>query len=413
MSRALIAAWLVTSISVAVVGTDLAAATQQPFKTLADELLEGLADIATGGAPTKVAIWPFDEETSPVSPALGREFNGRLLARLRERVRQRCNVAKVRFIEREELGTIIEEVRETRVFNDVDNPVAALLASARVDVLVIGRLRAVSAQSPDVVLVYRAVRVVDGEDVAVTTGQRLVGAIKGGRPGSPLEQALAQAVSVFSDAVPDMTELRLGGISYQATGVQTSVGPYIEEQIGIALQRAYRNVLTERGPVVRQAELTAKDVARMKKIDSRESDDAKLRAVLMRGTIWDFGPSLELRLVLRSGNATVAGWRGFVRRDSLPPGLRSAPQGHFGALADNLPGPIAIELSSRRGETPRYTIGEQLNLLVRTGRQTALYCFYLQANRRLLKIFPILSTPMRSWVPACTRFPVRCFHSIS
>ena len=154
------------------------------------------------------------------------------------------------------------------------------------------------------------------------------------------------------------------------------------------MQRAYRNVLTERGPVVRQAELTAKDVACMKKIDSRESDDAKLRAVLMRGTIWDFGPSLELRLVLRSGNATVAGWRGFVRRDSLPPGLRIAPQGHFGALADNLPGPIAIELSSRRGETPRYTIGEQLNLLVRTGRQTALYCFYLQANRRLLKIFP-------------------------
>ena len=370
MPRVLIALLLAAALAVAGAGSLRAATEKAPFDELAGQLLSGLADSRSDRAPLRVAIWPFDDETSPVSPELGREYNGRLLARLLARVRKSRGATRVRFIEREELGTIIKEVRETSVFDDVGNPVAALLESARVDVLIIGRLRAVSNRSTDLILVYRAVRVADGEDIAVTTGGRLVGAIKGARPGVALEQAIARAVEVLSDAAPDMKELRLGGISYQATGVQTSAGPYIEEQIGIALQRAYRNVISERSLIVKQAE------------------GGEIQTALLRGTIWDFGPSLELRLVLRSRGATIAGWRGFVRRDSLPPGLRIAPEGHFGALADNLPGPIAIELSSRRGRIPRYEVGEQLHLLVRTSRATALYCFYLQANRRLLKIFP-------------------------
>ena len=193
---------------------------------------------------------------------LGREYNGRLLARLLERARNNTDRPQIRFIEREELGTIIDEVRETSVFDDVGNPVAALLKSAKVDVLIIGRLRAVSARSTDLIVVYRAVKVANGEDIAVTAGRRMVGAIQGGRPGVALEQAIGRAVEVLSEAAPDMTELRLGGISYQATGVQTSAGPYIEEQIGIALQRAYRNVLSERGLIVKRAELTQGDIAR-------------------------------------------------------------------------------------------------------------------------------------------------------
>ena len=386
MPRVPIALWLVVVLAVTGAGSPRAATDKAPFDELAGQLLSGLADARADSAPLRVAIWPFDNETSPVSPELGREYNGRLLARLLARVRKSGGATQVRFIEREELGTIIKEVRETSVFDDVGNPVAALLESARVDVLIIGRLRAVSNRSTDLILVYRAVRVADGEDIAVTTGGRLVGAIKGARPGVALEQAIARAVEVLSDAAPDMKELRLGGISYQATGVQTSAGPYIEEQIGIALQRAYRNVISERSLIVKQAELTEDDIARLRKQDSNEGGE--IQTALLRRTIWDFGPSLELRLVLRSRGATISRWRGFVRRDPLPPGLRIAPEGHFGALADNLPGPIAIELSSRRGRTPRYEVGEQLHLLVRTSRATALYCFYLQANRRLLKIFP-------------------------
>jgi hypothetical protein len=140
-----------------------------------------------------------------------------------------------------------------------------------------------------------------------------------------LEQAIGRAVEVLHEAAPDMSELRLGGISYQATGVQTSVGPYIKEQVGIALQRAYRKVLSERSLIVKRAELTQGDIARLQKSGSGKLGAQRVK--LLRGKIWDFGPSRELRLMLRTGGATVAGWRGFVRRDSLPPGLRIAPKG--------------------------------------------------------------------------------------
>ncbi len=407
MPRFIIAAGLFVVLAWATAGPTQGASEQDLFDGIAEELLQRLTDPRAGVAAMRVAIWPFDEETSPVSPELGREYNGRLLARLLERARNNTDRPQIRFIEREELGTIIEEVRETSVFDDVGNPVAALLKSAKVDVLIIGRLRAVSARSTDLIVVYRAVKVADGEDIAVTAGRRMVGAIQGGRPGVALEQAIGRAVEVLSEAAPDMTELRLGGISYQATGVQTSAGPYIEEQIGIALQRAYRNVLSERGLIVKRAELTQGDIARLQQATAGQTNEQNVK--LLRGTIWDFGPSLELRLVLRNGASTVAGWRGFVRRDSLPPGLRIVPEGHFGALADNLPGPIAIELSSRRGRTPRYQIGESLHLLVRTTRPAALYCFYLQANRRLLKIFPNPEHAQAELAPGLHEIPGNLF----
>jgi hypothetical protein len=142
-------------------------------------------------------------------------------------------------------------------------------------------------------------------------------AIKSGRPGIALEQAIGRAVDVLREAAPDMTELRLGGISYQATGVQTSVGPYIEEQVGIALQRAYRNVLSERGLIVKRAELTQGDIARLQKSDSGKSGAPRVK--LLRGTIWDFGPSPELRLVLRTGGATSCAAIRCRRAYVLPP----------------------------------------------------------------------------------------------
>jgi hypothetical protein len=317
MSRVLITVRVVVALALVSTGSIQAASNEEPFGVMAEELWKGLTERSAGTAPLRVAIWPFDEETSPVSPELGREYNGRLLARLLERVRRRPDQPRVRFVEREELGIIIEEVRETTVFDDVGNPVAALLDSARVDVLIIGRLRAVSASSTDLVVVYRAVRVANGEDIAVTTGRRLVGAIKSGRPGIALEQAIGRAVDVLREAAPDMTELRLGGISYQATGVQTSVGPYIEEQVGIALQRAYRNVLSERGLIVKRAELTQGDIARLQKSDSGKSGAPRVK--LLRGTIWDFGPSPELRLVLRTGGATSCAAIRCRRAYVLPP----------------------------------------------------------------------------------------------
>jgi hypothetical protein len=125
VSRALIAVWFAVALVMVSTESIQAAPDEEPFGVMAEELWKGLTGGPAGTGPLRVAIWPFDEETSPVSPELGREYNGRFLARLLERVRRSPDKPRVRFVEREELGTIIEEVRETTVFDDVGNPVAA------------------------------------------------------------------------------------------------------------------------------------------------------------------------------------------------------------------------------------------------------------------------------------------------
>ncbi len=49
---------------------------------------------------------------------------------------------------------------------------------------------------------------------------------------------------------------------------------------------------------------------------------------------------------------------------------------------------IAVRLSSARGRDPTYRIGETLDLLIELDRDAWLYCFYLQVDGRLIKLFP-------------------------
>ena len=55
--------------------------------------------------------------------------------------------------------------------------------------------------------------------------------------------------------------------------------------------------------------------------------------------------------------------------------------------ADTLRG-ITLSLSSARGRDPTYRIGEALDLLIELDRDAWLYCFYLQVDGRLIKLFP-------------------------
>ncbi len=52
------------------------------------------------------------------------------------------------------------------------------------------------------------------------------------------------------------------------------------------------------------------------------------------------------------------------------------------------PSRIALRLSSARGRDPTYRIGETLDLLIELDRDAWLYCFYLQVDGRLIKLFP-------------------------
>jgi hypothetical protein len=70
-------------------------------------------------------------------------------------------------------------------------------------------------------------------------------------------------------------------------------------------------------------------------------------------------------------------------------GLRLHPRTELEFLRENLlHGSVRLTLSSDRGKDPLYKVGEPLNLLIEVSRKAWLYCFYLQSDKKLLKIYP-------------------------
>ncbi|MHA1108020.1 MAG: peptidoglycan-binding protein [Alphaproteobacteria bacterium] len=145
------------------------------FREFAHELLTGindsdLADIpAIGGyGKPRIAVLPF-EATDGVPKVVTAEFNTRLLAEL-----TRQGSRTYRFVARDTLKSIIREIDSIGELEPgADVRVADLLRNARVDILVVGRLRKVGNA---VVLSYRAVSTEDGTLFAATEPRRLHGA---------------------------------------------------------------------------------------------------------------------------------------------------------------------------------------------------------------------------------------------
>lgn len=142
-------------------GTD-----QGAFRYFAQHLLAGIgaakfSDIpAIGGyGRPRIAVLPFPREQTKVPPSVASAFNARLLAAL---IRQGSR--SYRFVARGALKSIADEI-------GIDGQADDLERNARVDILMVGRLR---IENAGYVLSYQAVSVEDGTLFAAT-GQRFVG----------------------------------------------------------------------------------------------------------------------------------------------------------------------------------------------------------------------------------------------
>lgn len=358
------------------------------FEAFAAEILDRLR----GADGLHVAIWPFDEARVPISSERASEFNDRLLVALVQRGDQ-----GLVYLEAGELCVAIEEFTQTSDCKDVDNPVATLVRSPKVDILVIGKMRRI-VDSEDVRLQYRAVRVRGagaGETIAATQFRRIGNPDRVERPTFSLDQAAKTAASHFSEHASDMREVKTGGIQFQTSGVRTDLAAFIEDAVEGALMNAFSNRITERALIVSPLGLGADRLASLD--GAQESNDSlrpqnfdpRLGVYALTGSYWEFPSSIDLRLRLRDAQGRSFSWRGHVRKSDLPPDLRVGLPGDFGLLTENHQGAINFQLLSNHGRDPAaYEIGERLHLLIRTSTDAWVYCFYLQANRVLFKIFP-------------------------
>jgi hypothetical protein len=130
---------------------------QNAFGVLADEIFDGLTKFEDDifghikNDRVRIAIWPFAENI-PVSMDQASEFNNDLMVELVARADSRYA-----FVAREDLDVVIKALTESG--EGTDDPVAIVSKHAKVDILVIGKMR---VKDDALYLRYKAVGVAIG-----------------------------------------------------------------------------------------------------------------------------------------------------------------------------------------------------------------------------------------------------------
>jgi len=377
-----------------------------PFDNLANELLKGLRHTApstsffsdTSKPGPKLAISPFSADDIPVSPHLARELNDRLLASL-----QSADGKRFRIMSHAEISALMTELKEMSVFDDVADPLAALMQhqkslvrSSKPDILIMGTVR---SDGTDILLSYKAAWLSTGEIVASTAPQAVGKASNVNVAQLSLKQVVSKAAEYFREHAADMSEVHLAGIRYKNTGGQPELGAYIQDSISTALQTAFATVLTERKLIVKQAVLDSsqlddvrkrglgleKDVAKPSK---PETYDKRPGVYVLSGSYWKFDKAFEVRLSLKDAKDRAVSFAHTVAASSLPSDLAVEPDPSVTEFAGTNGGAVDLRLSSDRGRNPVYHVGEKFNFVVELANDAWLYCFYLNAEGELHRIFP-------------------------
>lgn len=144
-----------------------------PFRTFAQDLLTGIGSASVADIPAlggygkpRIAVAPFRKKDKAIAPDVASEFNARLLAELTRQGRR-----TYRFFARETLKEIIHEIDGIGELEERrDNRVGDLLRNARVDILIVGKLR---KSGNSIILSYKALSVEDGIVFAATRPRRV------------------------------------------------------------------------------------------------------------------------------------------------------------------------------------------------------------------------------------------------
>ena len=338
------------------------------------------------GKKARIALWPFRQDLIPLSKDIADRMNDSFLASLLDQAKGRYE-----FVARDALKAIISDLQETGGLDVApDDPIAALMQNARkIDILIEGKMR---LDGRRIALSYKAVRMdgaiagqtkpvhVDLQEKNVQPPVRLLG----------LDQAIDTAARALADQAGDMTELRLGGIRYQKSGVQPEFGRFLQGKLTAALERQFANVLSGRRLTVLESRLDNKlrgvivEAKQLKDENFAEKDTS----YLLSGDYWVLGDTIEIRVNLKNRRHKSASWTGRIGASAVA-GLRLNPASDFSVQRENDGlGPFAFHLTSGRGRDPVYKINERLDLVIRADDEAWVYCFYRQANDKVIQIFP-------------------------
>jgi len=338
--------------------------------------------------PPKIAIHPFDAEDIPVSIEEAQFYVDGFK---RELIREADD--RYAIVGRQELGAVVSEINEMGTRYDGANPIGDMITRARSDLLAVGAL---TLKDDKIVLAYKLVETETGRIVSATQqvfkrkqSDEVVSA-----NGLSLPGAAIKAASGLMRDVPSVRKIRVQGIRYQTTGIDTDFSRYFTGLLSDALRRyaasGPRNInsLEVSDFVIEEEVFRGLQLAK----GALERDvvrQAKGRDYVLKGTYWVFEHIVEIRLQLTGATGRSIAWRGKVLRKEIPSELKLVPPPAPIGEADRQPlGPNDLYLTSNKGANPSYKIGDKMVLGVRVLQDGFLSCYYLQADNTIFRIFP-------------------------
>lgn len=282
---------------------------------------------------------------------------------------------------------LIRAHREFATDKDYLRKANHLFETRRVDILIHGDL---ARQRSGITLSFRAVSRGDGKRLGATAARTVPPALLPPSQAMPEDQAMEAAARDVSGALCPIGTLFYRPLAFEKTGIVTSFGAYLAEELARRLQRRDDCAVGQR-MAIRELRMEARRWA-------GEDEAALLRTTprshVLSGDYFPGDKDIRVSLEVRDAEGRGRAWSGVIARETIPPGmqdglfLRSEWQHPW--TTEDRPGPVRFRIKPDRRE---YRLEEPMRLQVELDREAWVYCFVWDEGGAVSKVFPSRAQP--------------------
>lgn len=388
-------AWNRSILSLILSGAVLAGAGQAIASSIDSEVTDLLARSLLKvdcSVTLKVGLWHFDRTKIPVAETSARRIYDEITASLVDRA-PRC----MSVLDSVGVGAIMTYLhRSGSLAENGGNVIAALTGNHEgVDVVVFPDLY---IQNGSLVLTMRSVETKTGRTVAQIAPVILEGdylATAAADAAQPLDLALKEAATLFGQFLTKAGELQVEGMYFEESGAQPAAGRAIMDGL---LAQLSDNRKASTGDIIktRGIKLVVNDGAKTSAAEVNAEEMArKLGQPLLSGRYWVLDKALDVGLTLTLPEGAPVVWRGRIREADLG-GLEVRPQNPTVMAAVMQETSLVFDVATERGQAPVYRPGERLQLILRSGQNASVYCYYVDSQQKVFPILPYASDQVQS-----------------
>ena len=372
-----------------------------PLQTAASALtldLAGVVDCAAGGK-TRVGVFPFEEARLPLSPDSAFTLYENLLGAL---IREAPDC--VSYVDGRGAMVTLAYLGQTGTLRETGQAHRAEIQQslAEVDYVLDGTIL---DQAGTLTAIFRLTDFARGTaisraEIPVPDRYQVTTCGAGALPREVAARRIARALV---DRAADLRHLTVVGGYYGEGDAQTSFSRLLENELVGQMTVAAENILT--GATLRVDYLRQQDATRLRSlrgvsVSLREFEEEATTAnaapassvgrYRLQFRYWpcDGDAAARLSVTLRSPEGRDITELGNISLAGLPSGIALRPERPPQRADWGPDGAFTFQMTSQRGPNPTFRVGEKLEALFRTGRDSWLYCFYTDAYGNTVQLLP-------------------------